>query len=195
MDSQPPVASAVGAGFAPGHYGARTDHPGVFLSERSAGAVHTIFGQPRSGGVFDADDRVEAGRYHSQGHTRWMPVGPREWLVLGDAQTPEPAGAAAFLDGEARMFDLTHARTIVRLSGEHAADVLAKGCPLDLTAMEPGSGASSVLGPFSVVIMRDAAGYEVVFNRTYARSGWEWLVRSSLEFGVEIQAAQPWTIE
>ena len=185
-------ASPIGAVFGPGHYGAQVAHPGVFMAERYAEMVQAVFGRPRTSGAFDAGDRVESGHYQDHGDARWIPVGPREWLVLSTTDARDPDGAGSFLDGLPRVFDLSHARMVVRLSGEHARDVLAKGCPLDLTALMPGRGASTVLGPFSVVINCDTTGYEVVFNRTYARSGWEWLAHAALEFGLEVQAARPW---
>ena len=58
-------------------------------------------------------------------------------------------------------------------------------------------GASTVLGPFQVVLVAQdmgagEAGLDVVLNRSYARSGWEWLVRAALEFGCEVEPSVQW---
>lgn len=188
------ASSPVGTGFPPGRYGAQTDSPQVSLSQRLGEEVYAVTGVPKQGSVLDTCDRVAAGRmvWLEDPPTRWIPVGPREWLVLGALRGTTVV--EMLLGGAPRMFDLSHGRAVFSLGGLRSQDVLEKGCPLDLNAFPSGRSASTVLGPFSIWLLRDPDGYDVIFNRSYARSGWEWLARASLEFGLEVRASKAWRV-
>ena len=75
-----------------------------------------------------------------------------------------------------------------RLEGPAAADVLAKGCPLDLEAMRDGDTASSVLGHFSITLQKDDAAFELYVMRTLGLACFEWLTVAGDEFGMQIIA-------
>ena len=78
-----------------------------------------------------ADDTVAAatlglsfGSAEPRGDTLVVRVRPDEWYLLGDGA---PAMAAGLdLSGFASTVDISHARTAVRITGDHAADTLAK---------------------------------------------------------------------
>jgi heterotetrameric sarcosine oxidase gamma subunit len=91
--------------------------------------------------------------------------GPGEWLVLAP---PGTAGAVASrLERTAAesapqefvsVVDLTHGRALVRVTGPHAADLLARLCPIDLADdMTPDGSAlrSSVAGVATDLIRDD----------------------------------------
>ena len=196
-------SSPLGSAFPVGHHGAGSAC-GVSLTELEVPAIWSVFGALMPGRSASSATRIEDGLVvdiaAASMTARLVPLGPKEWLALVGAENePSPSVFGATFQGTPRLFDLTHARTVIRLRGDSVLEVLEKGCPLDLVSVEAHRGASTVLGPFSVVLIvgEGPAGereVDVVFNRSYARSGWEWLVRASLEFSCEVRPSQGWSL-
>ncbi len=89
---------------------------------------------------------------------------------------------------DATVSDLSHARTVLRVSGPAWKDLLAKGCPADIDAMAPGDCVASLLSHFTVVIhcvAEDSA--DVYVFRSFGASLWEWLRRGAEEFGYTVE--------
>ena len=78
--------------------------------------------------------------------TVWL--GPDEWLVLGGRETDFPDAAAAV--------DVSANRVCLELSGPGAADVLARGCALDLhpSVFPPGRCAQTLVARAQVILLR-----------------------------------------
>jgi len=116
-------------------------------------------------------------------------LGPDEWLVVtaGGGQGTAEAALNSGLEGKhVSVVDTTDARTTIRLHGEHARDVLAKGCPLDLhpRAFGPGRCAQTLIAKAGVLIHQvdDAPTYDIYVSCSFARYLWDWLVDAALEF-------------
>jgi heterotetrameric sarcosine oxidase gamma subunit len=108
---------------------------------------------------------VPFGRAARDGTGLVVGSGPGEWLVLA------PAGEAGAVVGRLErtaaesapqefvsVIDLTHGRALVRVTGPHAADLLARLCPIDLADdMTPDGSAlrSSVAGVATDLIRDD----------------------------------------
>lgn len=124
------------------------------------------------------------------GDIRMLGVGPGRWLLVA----PEARGVPARLIGRipaevAAITDLSHGRTVVRVSGPDTRRLLAKTCMLDLDprVFAPGRCALTLLGQAGVLL--DAVSDEVVdvhFNRSFAVSGWETLADAAAEFGYRV---------
>ncbi len=80
------------------------------------------------------------------GDALWL--GPDEWLVLGGREQDYPDAWAAV--------DVSANRVCFELSGEGAADVLARGCALDLhpSVFPPGRCAQTLLARAQVILYR-----------------------------------------
>jgi sarcosine oxidase subunit gamma len=76
-------------------------------------------------------------------------LGPDEWLVLGATEVDFPDAAAAV--------DVSANRVAFELTGDGAADVLARGCSLDLDRLEPGACAQTLLARAQVILYRPSA--------------------------------------
>lgn len=115
-----------------------------------------------------------------------LSIGPGRWLLVtaDDPESQLEAKLSARAGPGAGVTDLSHARTVFRISGSSAVEVLAKGCPVDIEALDEGACCVSLLGPVSVVIhcLEDGDGYDVYGPRSYARSLWEWLHDAAAEF-------------
>lgn len=119
--------------------------------------------------------------------------GPDEWLVTSTALAPEELESRlrdAVVEHGGAAVDVSAQRTTVRLRGEHARDVLAKGCSIDLhpKVFGPGAAVQTMLGQAAVVLMPlsdDGSDYRILVRSSFARYLAEWLVDGAEEFGVD----------
>ena len=118
--------------------------------------------------------------------------GPDEWLVTSTALEPEDLESRlcdAVVEHGGAAVDVSAQRTTVRLRGEHARDVLAKGCSVDLhpTVFGPGAAVQTMLGQAAVVLMPlsdNGSDYRILVRSSFARYLAEWLIDGAEEFGV-----------
>ena len=102
------------------------------------------------------------------GNALWL--GPDEWLVLGAREEDFPNAWAAV--------DVSANRVCLELSGEGAADVLARGCALDLhtTAFPPGTCAQTLLARAQVILYRPEENvFRLLVRPSYADYLRAWL--------------------
>ena len=123
-------------------------------------------------------------------------LGPDEWLVVvPDRRAARIEGALRdALEGQrVALTDVSHARTILTLSGPEARAVLVKGCPLDFhpRVFGPERCAQSRLAKCQVLIHQTDASptFEIHMNRSFAQYAWTWLEDAGKEFGVGIVPA------
>ena len=101
--------------------------------------------------------------------------------------------------GMASLSEQSDGRSLIRISGARARDMLAKVCSLDLhPAVFPvGTAAASSIDHTSVNLWRgkdvggEATFYLLVFA-TFAESLWHTLLDSGAEYGISIDAAETW---
>jgi sarcosine oxidase subunit gamma len=136
----------------------------------------------------------------SGGETSALWLGPNEWLVVttpgAEAKLAE-ALRGALAETPSAVTDVSDSRTVIRLSGPAARDVLAKGCPLDLhsRAFAPGAVKQSLIAHLDVAVhlVADEASdggpvFEITVLRSYAAYLWRWLVDAGTEYGVAVSA-------
>ncbi|MEM9762559.1 MAG: sarcosine oxidase subunit gamma family protein [Pseudomonadota bacterium] len=115
----------------------------------------------------------------------WM--APDELLVLmpaGEARAVAEQLDAALAGDHALVADMSSARTLFRLEGALAGEVLAKGAPLDFrdAAFPVGTARRTHLGPVAVGIWREAAAsWTLVCFRSYAPYTADWLAAAASE--------------
>lgn len=119
-------------------------------------------------------------------------IAPRRWWLIEDQERAAEAEAelVAALAGRAALTDLSHARTVVRLGGAAARDVLAKLCRIDLhaSALPPGRVAPTALGQVPALIhaLEDEPGFDLYLPRSLAASAVASLIDAAEEFGVAL---------
>jgi sarcosine oxidase subunit gamma len=192
----------VGAG-APGHYGA--EGAGVALAEAGIAVAWNVQGDPlRSGCVavvrdsFGVELPLAANTVARSDALTALWLGPRSWLLVA-GEDPPPSDYAAARDAlnaaGAALFDVSAARVAWTVSGPRAADVLAKGCPLDFhpRAFTAGTCAQSVYGHVGVLVARcdDAPAFALLAPRSYAREVWHALCESAAQYGCDVLAPAP----
>jgi sarcosine oxidase subunit gamma len=119
-----------------------------------------VRGEPQPG--FPVEPNTAAG------DVLWL--GPDEWLVLGGREEDYPDAAAAV--------DVSANRLVFELSGPGAADVLARGCALDLhpAVFAPGRCAQTLLARAQVILHRtETDTFRVLVRPSFAGYLQAWL--------------------
>lgn len=119
---------------------------------------------------------------HSKAQTLFW-LGPDEWLVMvpdGQARPIEAALRAARPDDPwLSIVDLSHNITGLRLSGPHARDMLASGCPLDLhqRSFDVDDCAQTVMAKTRILLRQVSVepAFEIWVRNSFARYLADWL--------------------
>ena len=196
--SEPARRSALEGHYRIGRFGARAEaSPGVVLAECRPRSMVQVNGAPEPGvlagalGASDAD--VVPNRTFDAGAVRYAWNGPGQWLAESAEHSPgelsEHVEDALRAHG-ASTTDLSHARTVVRVSGPAATDLLAKLCPIDVEAMDTGDSVVTMAGPLDVQVVKSAEEeFRLYVFRSFGLAMWEMLGDEAAEFGGEIVAA------
>ena len=121
-----------------------------------------------------------------------MTLAPGRYVLVSESDDPGSGLNAALSDSDAAITDLSHARTVLRLTGAAAADILGKGLAIDLHAsvFAPGRAAQSVIHHMDVlVIRREEAVFDLMVFRGFGLSLAEWLLDAGLEYNIGFQAS------
>ena len=127
--------------------------------------------------------------FTAQEHTIYW-LGPDEWL-LATAPGKEKELTVQLeksLAGQCySLVDVTGGQVLLRLGGNQAREVLAKGCTLDLhpRAFEVGRCAETTLAKTSMLIalMDGAPTFDIIVRRSFAEYAARWLWHSSKSLG------------
>ena len=127
-----------------------------------------------------------------QGDIAALWIGPDQWLIT--CKKDKVPDIADELDEATRgtasaITDISAGRTVFRMAGPDALDVLAKGCPLDLhpRTVKPGYVAGSVLAKITVLVhLREADAVDLFLGRSFADYLWSWLEEAGMGCGVII---------
>lgn len=136
----------------------------------------------------------EIGRVAMDGHRLLLCVRPARWLVIA---APGTAGLDAASvewrqagDALAGVVDLSAAYATVLLQGLRRAEVLARGCRLDLDpqAFPTGSAAATIIAQTQVHMAALPIGMLLLAPASLARHFSEWLAAAALPFGLMPQS-------
>lgn len=115
-------------------------------------------------------------------------LGPDEWLVIGEPDDTdlESALRLALGDGPGAITDVSAQRTVLTLSGPGAAEVLARGCAIDLhpQVAPAGTCVQTLLARSGVtIVVRDdsATRFTLLVRASFADYVASWLVDASAE--------------
>jgi sarcosine oxidase subunit gamma len=130
-----------------------------------------------------ANTVIESGEYRIY----WL--GPDEWLVVTPAgqQDRVKSELLAALDGVfCSVADNSSGLTMLHITGDNAAALLATDCPFDLHPREfkPGQCAQTRLARAGMTIspLADGAGFEVIIRRSFADYLLLWLQDAAIAF-------------
>jgi sarcosine oxidase subunit gamma len=181
----------------PGRYGNTNGEPGVVVAERLGLGLATVAarrGAPVRAAVKSSYgvDLPDDARVGQGPEVSFVGYGPSQWLAVSETLAGDALARdlKQRLKGLASVSDQSGGRTVLRLSGPHARDVLAKGLPIDLhpRAFGPGSAATSTISLMGVQLWQvdDVPTYDIALFRSLSASFWRWLTASAAEFGYEV---------
>jgi len=130
-------------------------------------------------------DPAPLGRFSGDENACVATLSPGRYLVISQESAVAAKFEAAMLSSQGAAADLTHGRALLRLQGDCAADVLAKGCAIDFhdSAFPAGRVAQTLLGHIDVTLFRrDAQTFEIMALRGFVESLAEWLLDAGLEY-------------
>jgi methylglutamate dehydrogenase subunit D len=197
VSDRPLQAKSALAGLAaPGRYG-KAGEPGVVIAERVGLGLATV--AAREGAPVRAAVKASYGVNLPDGsavvqgpEVGFVGYGPGQWLAVSETLAGETLARdlAQRLKGLASISDQSGGRTVLRVKGPRARDVLAKGLPIDLhpSVFSPGSAATSTISLMGVQLWQvdDAPSYDIALFRSVSASFWRWLTASAAEFGYEV---------
>ena len=179
-----------------GEFGACDGAPGVVLSELSPSAIVQVNGAPSEEvlvDLFTLGEPLRAGKAGVDGAKTVLWNGPGKWIWVSTTEFASdlvtdlccklsPTGAT--------VTALSHARTVVRVSGEQAPEVLCKGCPADLEGMSSGDCMATLIGTISALVhCREAHHvFDIYVFRSFGQAFWEWLTDAALEYGYSVSS-------
>lgn len=108
------------------------------------------------------------------------------WLTRADAAT---AAEAVAIDAEqGTALDLSHSRTVVRIEGRRARDLLNRGLSTDLRPanFSQGSFAGGAIHQVGVHLHHREDGYDLYIPRSFAVTLWEFLTETAAQWGYEV---------
>ncbi len=139
--------------------------------------------------VLGCEPPVEANTMIESGDNRIYWLGPDEWLIVTPTgqQTQLATDLRAALKGVfSSVVDYSSGLTLLEISGDNAANLLASDCPLDLhpRVFKPGQCAQTRLAKAGMTIapMRDGKGFEVIIRRSFADYLGLWLQDAAVAF-------------
>ncbi len=139
--------------------------------------------------VLGVEAPTEANTVIDAGDHRIYWLGPDEWLIVTPAgqQTLLGNDLKAALDGVfCSVVDNSSGLTMVHVTGDSAAALLATDCPLDLhpRAFKPGQCAQTRLARAGMTIspLADGTGFEVIIRRSFADYLLRWLQDAAVAF-------------
>lgn len=117
-------------------------------------------------------------------------TGPYQWLAVSETLNNEALAddLAAALEGLGSVSDQSSSRAVLRLGGDRARDVLAKGLAVDLDPriFPDGAAATASISHMGVLVWRSGDDYDIVLFRSLAGSFWRWLESAAAEYGCDV---------
>ena len=187
----------------PGHYGAVGT--GVTLAAAPIATAWNVQGDPsRSAWLGEARRLLGVALPLAPGttartdHLAALWLGPASWLLVARASSALIDFAAkrdALNAAGGALFDVSASHVAWTISGPRAADVLAKGCPLDFhpRAFAAGACAQSVFGRVNVLIDKrdDDPTFTAMVARSLAGDLWHALCEASAQYGYRVLPMAP----
>jgi methylglutamate dehydrogenase subunit D len=186
-----------------GRFGAVSETPSLILSERPVGALVQIAGWRgsferhaaplmRRLGFHGIGDFATA---QSAADAVAFRIAPERVLLdLASASTWD-AIAPAIDQAATPTLDLSHARTVVRVEGRDAANLLARLLPIDFDDTVFGMGCFAQSGLHSAGVLvhrlsRPIPTYDIYIPSSYAVTVWGMIAESAVPFGYQVGASR-----
>ena len=111
--------------------------------------------------------------------------GPGMWMMVVQRERPDLVSELndALAGTGATATDLSHSRTVLRVSGPNTLDFLATGCSMDLERCKSNTSVSTQFGHFNVLMhLVDKETADLYVYRSFGQALWEHCHHAGLEF-------------
>ena len=119
-------------------------------------------------------------------NTRIIWNGPKNWLIVSSNNQILNEIHQQFDENNFAVTDLSHSKAIIELEGNHAKEVLKKGCPFNFNELKKNNCLNSVYHGMSITIdMLDDKPdkFRIFALRSFGESLYHSITDASLEFG------------
>ncbi|PVH27319.1 sarcosine oxidase subunit gamma [Pararhodobacter oceanensis] len=125
------------------------------------------------------------GRVMALGDALMLRVEPLKYWLLS---TDQPLQLPKISAEEGATLDISHARTLLSVSGPRAADLLMHYLPLDLreAAFAEGALASSAMHHVGVTLWRSGTEFHMALPRSFAATLTDLLCQSAQQYGLRL---------
>jgi len=116
-------------------------------------------------------------------------AGPGRWFVIEPGRGALADALEKAAGGSLAITDLSHSRTVLRISGPRVRDVLAQGCAADLHRRAARAGdcfVTAVARHSAVLHVVEDAAMDVYVYRSFGQDLLEWLLEAAAPYGYEI---------
>ena len=195
------IKSALASVYEPGRKGAGSGDAAVSVKEITGRDIVQLAAWPDTVGnvaskaakpvgvALPSDTRSAA----TKGKTSVFKTAPEKFLIVCELKTTMgEALRKAFKAEQAVVTELGHSRTILRVSGEAARDVLARGLPIDLDPSVFARGAFAQSGIHGVSVLCHRSGpdqFDLIVPRNFAVEVYDWLEATAAQFGYVVEEA------
>ena len=122
----------------------------------------------------------------SNNNTRILWNGPNNWLLVSHKKELLKEILEKFDEANFAITNLSHSRTIIELEGEHAKEVLKKGCPYNFNELKKDNCLNSTFNGMSITVdlLNNNPNKIRIFTlRSFGESLYHSITDSCLEFG------------
>ena len=122
----------------------------------------------------------------SNSDTRILWNGPNNWLLVSHKKELLKEILEKFDEANFAITNLSHSRTIIELEGEHAKEVLKKGCPYNFNELKKDNCLNSTFNGMSITVdlLNNNPNKIRIFTlRSFGESLYHSITDSCLEFG------------
>ena len=165
---------------------------GIHLSERHIASAWLVAAWPQRLAATGAAVAIAAGVAAAPGPGAsatgpggtLLRVEPLKWLLISEHEITDPPLDAA----DATVLELSHARTVIHVTGPNVLDLMARMVPLDLrlASFPEGSVTNTALHHLGVTILARDGGFDILVLRSFGLALWQILIDSAAQFGAEI---------
>ena len=122
----------------------------------------------------------------SNENTRILWNGPRNWLVITTLKEVFFEIDKKFGEKDFAVTDISHSKSIIELEGNHAKEVLKKGCPFNFNEFYKNNCLNSTYNGMSIIvdmINDNPDTFRIFALRSFGESLYHSITDSTLEFG------------
>ena len=119
-------------------------------------------------------------------NTRIIWNGPKNWLVMSTQKEVFSEIDKKFEEKDFAVTDISHSKSIIKLEGDDAKEVLKKGCPFNFNEFYKNNCLNSTFNGMSIIVdmINDKPDKFRIFSlRSFGESLYHSLTDASLEFG------------